>query len=239
MPEWDYEEVCFQICLPRALPSISVVSTPNKPIPPTLIPSRKAKAISATIIEHLVCAKHCVKSVTYITSLIFKTPSEGHPLIAPVCGWGNWGTCRVAQAGKLQSLYLNPGHQTAESHTGGHSAIPPGSFRSSSFLQWITWVCFSLTPHSTRKISCACLRMWFHYKRLEAPNHRSLNKSLLLSHIKVQVGIQGWHVISQCWLLISGCLPVCGSDASGEHKYAEVWSMHILAKHHYYLRIYQ
>lgn len=33
------------------------------------------------------------------------------------------------------------------------------------------------------------------------------------------------------------CSAACGSGASGEHRYAEVWGVRIPAKHHYYLRI--
>lgn len=66
------------------------------------------------------------------------------------------------QAGKLQSLYLNPGHLTAESivaepfHLTRIGQVPICSESGESALPLIF--------RGTRKISYACLRMRFSYK---------------------------------------------------------------------------
>ena len=106
---WMRSWRCWSPDLFRALPS-----TPTKLKPSHFTPTPRGKVN----LGHIYCmwpnTMH-ILSVTHIISWISTTPFEGHPLIALACGWGNQGTYRVAQAGKLQSQYLNLGHLTAES----------------------------------------------------------------------------------------------------------------------------
>lgn len=71
-----------------------------------------------------------------------------------------------------------------------------------------------------------------------SPSHRSFNKqSLFLSCMKIQIGVQDWHVTPQCRLFVSDCSAGCGSGASEERRNAEVWGVSISAKCHYYLKV--
>lgn len=71
-----------------------------------------------------------------------------------------------------------------------------------------------------------------------SPNHSSFKRqSLFLSCAAIQAAAQDRCVPPRCRLLVSGRSAACGSGASGEHRYTEVWDVQSSTQRRHYSRI--